>query len=100
LAIGSSLAGLQALGYLLVCWRHGESMLRISGADIRADVAWQVALVLTLPLWIALLRSALSGRLFGKPPYTTPALLRRWIQMQNNGQVPDTLSGARRIRGR
>ncbi len=75
-------------------------MLHLSGADIRADVAWQVALVLNLPLSLALLRSALSVSLLGRPRYTTATLLRRWIQLQIHGHVPDTLTAARRIQGR
>jgi hypothetical protein len=98
-AIGSSITGIQALGYLFLFWRNGQSMMHISGADIRADVAWQVALILTIPLWLALLRAALFGG-FGKPRYTTSTLLRRWIQLQLHGEVPDTLTAARRIQGR
>jgi hypothetical protein len=100
--IGAALSavGLQAVGYLLVSLHNGETTLRISGADIRVEVAWQVALVLTLPLWIALLRSAILGRLFRKPRYTSPTLLRRWIQMQNQGQLPANFSPAVRIQSR
>jgi len=100
--IGAALSavGLQAVGYLLVSLHNGETTMRISGADIRVDVAWQVALVLTLPLWIALLRSAILGRLFRKPQYSSPTLQRRWIQMQNQGQLPANFNAAARIQGR
>jgi hypothetical protein len=100
--IGAALsaAGLGSVGFFLVSLHNGETTMRISGADIRTDLAWQVALVLTLPLWIALLRSAIVGRLFRKSRYSTPALQRRWIQMQNQGQLSGNFTVAGRIQGR
>jgi hypothetical protein len=99
-AAALSAVGLQAVGYLLVSLHNGETTMRIQGADIRVDTAWQVALVLTLPLWIALLRSAILGRLFGKPRYSRPTLQRRWIQMQNQGELPANFNAAGRIPSR
>jgi hypothetical protein len=99
-AVGCSLAGLQALGYLVFTWQDSEHMLHISGADIRAGLALQAALALTLPLWFALFRAALFGGLFRNPRYTSATLLRRWIQLQLDGQIPDDLTAARRLQGR
>jgi hypothetical protein len=99
-AILSTLLGVEAFGYLMFSVHHGESFIRLSGADVRAEVVWRVTLVLTAPLWLALLRSAASGWWQRRHRYTTDTLLRRWIQLQMNGELPEDLSAARRFHGR
>jgi hypothetical protein len=97
LAMASSLLGFQVIGYLIFTWRSGIGMLRISGMDVRADIAWPIAVLLTVPLWIALVRSAIAN-----PParYTSATLLRRWIQLQLSGEITEQFVASRRLEGR